>query len=199
MSDAGDNSFGDFLARVRSGDAAAAEELVRRFEPPIRLEIRMRLGDPRLQRVFESGDVCQSVPASFFVRAAAGQFDIAGPGQLAGLLVAMARNKVAFLARHQRAQRRDNGRNEAMAEEWEAPAAGPTPSRIAVGRELLHEFRRRLSDDERALADRRAKGLQWAEIAAELGGTAQARRKQLARALDRVSRELGLDERGDDE
>ena len=33
-----------------------------------------------------------------------------------------------------------------------------------------------------------------AEIAAERGGSAEALRKQLARALDRVAAELGLDE-----
>ncbi len=33
----------------------------------------------------------------------------------------------------------------------------------------------------------------WADIAAELGGTAQARRMQWTRAIERVARELGLE------
>jgi RNA polymerase sigma-70 factor (ECF subfamily) len=50
------------------------------------------------------------------------------------------------------------------------------------------------SADERQVADLRAQGLAWAEVAERLGGTAQARRMQLARAADRVARQLGLDD-----
>jgi RNA polymerase sigma-70 factor (ECF subfamily) len=66
------------------------------------------------------------------------------------------------------------------------PAAAPSPSRLVAGRELLDEFRRRLSLEERQLADLRAQGYEWAEIAGRLGGTPGARSKQLARALGRL-------------
>ena len=58
---------------------------------------------------------------------------------------------------------------------------------------VLGEFRRRLTEEERRLADLRGEGYTWEEIAARVGGTPQARRKQLARAVDRVARELELD------
>jgi hypothetical protein len=61
---------------------------------------------------------------------------------------------------------------------------------MVAGRELLEEFRRRLSEEERALVDLRAQGFEWPEIAAKLGGTPQARRKQFARAVDRVEEQL---------
>lgn len=110
------------------------------------------------------------------------------------LLVAIARNKVARQARRQRAGNRDLRRDVALdAGDWDVTGAEASPSRVTSGRELLVEFRRRLSEEERRLADLRAEGRGWAEIATELGGTAQARRKQLARALDRVARELGLE------
>jgi hypothetical protein len=64
---------------------------------------------------------------------------------------------------------------------------------VVSAEELLREFRQRLTEEERGLAERRAGGAAWADIAAELGGTAQGRRKQLERALDRVWRELDLD------
>jgi DNA-directed RNA polymerase specialized sigma24 family protein len=70
----------------------------------------------------------------------------------------------------------------------------PDPSRVIAGRDLLEQFRLRLEADERALSDRRAEGRSWAEIATELGGTPDALRKKLARALDRVAYQLGLDE-----
>ena len=71
---------------------------------------------------------------------------------------------------------------------------GPSPSRLAAGRELLAAVRVRLSPDELRLADLRGQGREWTEVAEEMGGTAQARRKQLQRALDRVAKDLGLDE-----
>jgi DNA-binding CsgD family transcriptional regulator len=55
---------------------------------------------------------------------------------------------------------------------------------------LLEEFRRRLTDEERQLADLRAQGVQCAEIADRLGGTPASRGTQLVRALDRVEQEL---------
>ncbi len=73
-----------------------------------------------------------------------------------------------------------------------AAATEQTPSRLASGRELLQKFRERLSDEERMIADLRAKGHDWAAVATELGGTADARRKQLARAVARVEEDLGL-------
>ena len=60
--------------------------------------------------------------------------------------------------------------------------------------ELLQEFRRRLSDEERWLAEQRAAGKDWPQIAAEFGGSAEALRKKLTRAIDRVGQELGLDQ-----
>src|SRR5262249_31129664 len=64
------DSFGDFLRRLRAGDEQAAVELVQRYERVIRREARLRLTDPRLGRLVDSVDICQSVLASFFVRAA---------------------------------------------------------------------------------------------------------------------------------
>ena len=64
----------DMMNRVRAGDQDAAAELVKQYEPMIRRMVRLRLRDERLSRDFESMDVCQSVLASFFVRAAVGTF-----------------------------------------------------------------------------------------------------------------------------
>jgi RNA polymerase sigma-70 factor (ECF subfamily) len=189
------DSFSDLVKRLRAGDAGAAEELVRKYESVIRLEIHCRLSDPRLRRVFDTLDVCQAVLGSFFVRAAAGQFDIDRPEQLVQLLKGMARKKLAFQARQQRAGCRDVRRVEGGNQPgWDGAGRDHTPSRIFAGKDLLAEVQRRLSPEERLLAERRSQGFEWSEIAAELGGTPQARRKQLSRALDRVARELGLDE-----
>jgi hypothetical protein len=74
--------FAEVVRRIRAGDADAARELIRRYEPVVRLQARDRIADPRLGRVFDSMDICQSVMASFFVRAVAGQFALEEPQDL---------------------------------------------------------------------------------------------------------------------
>jgi RNA polymerase sigma-70 factor (ECF subfamily) len=189
------DSFVGFLKRVRAGDQQAAADLVRLYEPEIRREVRLRLRDTRLRRDFDSVDICQSVLASFFVRAALGQYELDDPHQLVKLLVTMTRNKLIGKVRKQRTQIRDHRRLASEGHDrLKAVAAGPTPSELVMGSELLEEFRKRMSPQEWQLAERRSQGLQWAQIAAELGGTPDGLRKQLARAVDRIARELGLDE-----
>ena len=81
-----DTAFMDLIRRVRAGDEQASAELVRRYEPAIRIAVRVRLNDPGLRRLFDSMDICQSVLGSFFVRAALGQFELDNPDQLLKLL-----------------------------------------------------------------------------------------------------------------
>jgi RNA polymerase sigma-70 factor (ECF subfamily) len=190
-----DIHFTEFLHRIRTRDAHAAEELVRRYEPLVRREVRLKLNDPSCHRVFDSVDICQSVLASFFVRATAGQYELEQPAHLMGLLIRMARNKVALAVRRQRAQRRDGRRIGAVGvEELDPAGATATPSHVIAARELLAQVREHLSSEERQVADLRSQGLEWTAIAATLGGTADGRRMQLTRALDRVVCELGLEE-----
>jgi RNA polymerase sigma-70 factor (ECF subfamily) len=188
-------SFAEFMRRIRAGDAQAAEELVKQYESAIRVAVRIRLTDPALRRHLDSMDVCQSVLASFFLRAAAGQYDLNEPSQLIALLVRIAQNKLAGQARFHRRQRRDAGQVAGLdSAVEEAAGAEPGPDRVAAGRDLLEALRSRLTPEERELADRRGAGQGWPEIAAALGGTANGRRIQLKRALDRVAPELGTEE-----
>jgi RNA polymerase sigma-70 factor (ECF subfamily) len=194
------NTFADFIRRIRAGDDQAAVELVQQYEPLIRRHIRLQLEDRHLSRLFDSMDICQSVLASFFLRTAAGEYDLEQPEQLLRLLVSMTRNKLASTARRHYRQRRDNRRIAAGGGEELAGVAdsAATPSSLIAGKELLERFRQGLSDEERRLAELRSEGLSWADIAAKLGGAPQGRRMQLARAVERVSRELGLEEGGDE-
>jgi len=187
-----EETFSDLIGRIRAGDERAAADLVRRYEPEIRREVRFLLRDPFLRRTFDSMDICQSVMSSFFLRAALGEYHLDRPEDLIRLLISMTRNKVVDATRRQRAQRRDHRRTTSL-EAVEPAASTPSPSQIVEGRELLAAFRTRLSEDEWHLADLRGQGREWADIAKEVGGTPDARRKQLTRAIARVSRELGLD------
>jgi RNA polymerase sigma-70 factor (ECF subfamily) len=190
------STFDSFVQRIRAGDNQAAAELVRQYEPLIRREVRYQLRDQRLYRLFDSIDICQSVLASFFVRTAAGQYDLGSQEQLVKLLVSMARNKLASAARKQHRQRRDSRRidPDGARELDKVSDNSPSPSELVAGEELLARFRKSLSGEERQIADLRGQGMGWAEIAVRLGGTVEALRSQLSRAIDRVSRDLGLDE-----
>jgi RNA polymerase sigma-70 factor (ECF subfamily) len=200
------DDFQALLGRVRAGDADAATELVRRYEPAIRRAARVRLLDTRLNRLLDSMDICQSVMASFFVRAALGQYELETPAQLLKLLATMTRNKLANQVKGHRAVRRDfrrvddrdggsgSGETTAVRGIEGVAAPGHTPSSEVATRELLAEARRRLLPEELALLERREQGREWTEIAAELGASPEAIRKRLARGIDRVAHELGLDQ-----
>ncbi len=195
MSD--DNAFAESMARARQGDIRAAEELFQRFEAQVRLEVQLRLRDPRLRRLVDDSDVCQSVWLSFFVRARLGEYDIANPKELARLLAGMARKKVAAHARRHAARRRDFRRSEGLASAAKTAAKDASASSVVASEELARAARARLSEVERSIADLRVAGRKWTEIALEMGGTADARRVQLQRAAGRVKREPGLED--DDE
>jgi RNA polymerase sigma factor (sigma-70 family) len=176
--------FENFLAALQDHDEEAAAELVRRYEPLIRRVIRMRLTDPRLRRVFDSIDICQSVLASFFDEVKLGQLEVNTEGHLRNLLVRMATNKLIDKVR--REQHSAGG----LPAEWEPAAAEPSPSQVAAQRDLAREIQSRLSEKERWLAQRRAEGRSWVEIARETGDTTEALRMMHARAMARIRSEL---------
>jgi RNA polymerase sigma-70 factor (ECF subfamily) len=191
-----EQAFRELIQRVRAGDQQAATDLVRQYENEIRRAVRVRLTDPSLCRVLDSMDVCQSVMANFFVRVGAGQFELERPDQLLKLLVKMARNRLLDQARRQHSHRRDSRRIDAGGSsqlEAVADAGSATPSQILSEKELAEALRHHLDDDERYLAEQRALGRDWPDIAKELNGSAEALRKKLSRALDRAAREIGLD------
>src|SRR4051794_26190596 len=164
-----DLSFDELISRVGGGNEEAAARLVRDFEPVVRRVLRARLRDGRARSEFDSMDICQSVLAAFFARAAAGQYDLKEPDDLIKLLLTMARNKVAEKMRRQHRLRRDSRRTVGGVEELALAGRDPTPSSVVAGKESLEQARQRLSKEERQLVELRGQGLSWAEVAASLG------------------------------
>ena len=188
------NGFDELIRGVRARDEAAAAQLVRAYEPVVCRFVRVRLAGSRLRRLFDSTDICQEVLGSFFARAARGQFNLDSPKGLLGLLVTMARKAVAMKARRRQPEQANSpGGPPVRVDERALPAAGPGPGEEAALGELLHKVRGQLSADEHRLADLRAAGRPWAEIAAELGESPDALRMQLVRAMDRVTRRFHLE------
>ncbi len=190
-----DEDFVKMISRVRDGDADAATELVRRFETAVRVAVRARLFDPDMRRQFDSMDICQSVLASFFVRVAAGQYDLKTPAQLVALLTTMAQHKLAWHVRHNLRQRRDIRRRQtAAADDAHLCSTTPDPAREIQGKELLEKTWQQMDQQLREIASRRVDGQTWQQVAEAMGGTVGARKKQFKRGLDEIARELGIDD-----
>lgn len=188
-------TFEDFIRRVRAGDEQAAEELVQMYEPLVRRELRIMMTDRRMSQLFDTVDVCQSIWSSFFVRVAAGQYDLDSPQHLSRLLSSMAKNKLASQARRQHAQKRDVDRIESDRPELaQLPEDRQTPSECLSVKELFAKIHESLSDEERKMSELRREGMTWEAVAEALGGTAQARRMQLDRAAERVIERMGLNQ-----
>jgi RNA polymerase sigma factor (sigma-70 family) len=188
------NEFSELIGRIRRGDADAACEIVRQYEMAIRVAIRTRLSDPRLRRHFDSMDICQSVLASFFLRAATGAFDLNDPRQLVALLMKMAEKKLAMHARAHFRQCRDLRRSSPENNQCATIASGwPDAARHAIGKELLNRALEMMNEDERTIARHRVRGETWADIASAMGGSAEARRKQYERAVEVIADRLDLE------
>ncbi len=194
---ADDERFQRLIQLVREGDDRAAEELVRTYEPHIRRVIRVRMDDSALRKLVDSMDICQSVMASFFVRAATGQYEIDTPGQLVQLLAAMARNKLHDTRRRQQAARRDLRRETPLVDAnggTHVEAPGGSPSSLAAAKELLERVHELLPETESRIARQWAGGASWEEIAVHEGKSPDALRMQLRRAMDRVAKQLGFED-----
>jgi RNA polymerase sigma-70 factor (ECF subfamily) len=189
-------AFHILLRRVRAGDAEAAATLVHTYEPALRRQVRMQLTDPRLRRLVDTIDVCQSVLGNFFIRMLAGEFDLESPGQLVGLLATMARNRILNHAREQQAARRDVRRvqSNGVRALMDVVDSTASPSKIVSDAELLRRALDELTPAERNLIDQRSAGRSWIEISQSEGEAPETLRKRLARAVDRIARLLDLEE-----
>lgn len=180
----------DLLSQIRQGDSDAATRLVRDYEHAVRIAVRTRLTDPKLRRQFDSCDVCQSVFGSFFVQVASGEYDLRDPAQLAALLTTIARNKLQSRVRAALRQRRDVRRLVPFGDDVVVDDRGTSPQAELEHQELLERTEQALSEDILELARLRKSGATWDEIAAQLGGTSESRRKQFERAVERVAATL---------
>ena len=186
-----DAEFSELMTRTRRGDQDAAMKLVREYEPEIRRAARLRLTDPKLRRIVDSIDICQSVFGRFFRNATDGSFDLERPEQLLVLLTTMTRNRIIDEHRKQTAAKR-LGAGDVIdgVDPAEIVADTVGPRTAAAAKELLSEVRSRLSPEELNIADRRNSGQSWEEISSDLHESPESLRKRLERALKRVREEM---------
>jgi DNA-directed RNA polymerase specialized sigma24 family protein len=179
--------FQELIRLARAGDEAASARLAQDFEPLIRRFVRFRMrgrsDQDRLRPELDSADICQSVLKSLFMGLRDGRFELGRPEQLQKLLAAMVRFKVAAKARRLGVNLRD-------VLDLQAPLnradSAPAPEKVVDDRDLLETILKRFEEDELDLLVRRLDDQPWTEIATTVGGTPEALRKKLARALERV-------------
>jgi RNA polymerase sigma factor (sigma-70 family) len=175
----------EFLDVLRGDDRPAIEALLGRLDPFLRKIIRLRLIDGRLRRVMDTTDIFQSLLKDFLSQRPGGDPPAQGSTGLHAYLAAAVHHKIQTRTRK---ERRHAG---SLAADWEpvSPEA-PAPRRVE-DRDLSQAIRARLPEPTRRLFDLKAEGLTWAEIAARVGGNADALRMRLRRTVAAVLGDLG--------
>ncbi len=100
-------NFDRYLAELRQCDEAAITKFLTEFGPFIRRTLRYRLKRASLSAAADSVDIYQSVFGSFFLRLAAGEYEINDEQDLRRLIFSIAHKKFLMLHRRETAERRD--------------------------------------------------------------------------------------------
>jgi RNA polymerase sigma-70 factor (ECF subfamily) len=183
------DSVAELLARVRTGDEEALAELLRQYEPKIRLTARYLLR-PILRRYLDSIDVAQSVQFDLMRGLRRGSFEPADSETFVSLAVTVVRRKVARHWRHLQIEHRlrfgpSNG---------SAPPPGlltphdtpEDPAQTVQQSEDLRAFWQLLEPTERRVLELRLQGYTTEESAAEMGCAANVLRVRLSRLRKRL-------------
>jgi RNA polymerase sigma-70 factor (ECF subfamily) len=201
------------IEQVQHGDRAALESLCRRYQARVLATVRIRLG-AQLRRKIESWDIVQQVMLEALgkVPAFAGQSE----GAFMKYLNKVVENRIRDEADRQKAQRRDaareiplDGRSPGSSAPLDIPggSSSPTPSALLMRKEELERLERamdRLGEELEEYRDLvlavKLEGQSYAELAAERGGSADAIRMKVQRAmaaLARIYKELDSDDMQD--
>lgn len=164
---------------------AAFSELLRLVGIYVRAGMGRALRDRR-----ESLDVCQSVAKSFVDDMAAGKLQFDNEAAVAGYLQKVVKSKLAELAREDRAQKRGGGLGPQALHESGIEADDASALDRLAQDEQWQRVMDALSDHERTLITLRRRGLEWPQIAEQLGRDPAALRQQFSRLQKRVTDDL---------
>jgi RNA polymerase sigma factor (sigma-70 family) len=175
----------ELLARLRAGEAGAFDVLYRRHRDELLLAVRAGMG-PALRAAMQSEDVLQSVAIEAF---AVLQRSSPPAGGFTALLRRIVRHRLIDRARAVRRRRVAGGLTESTA----GAAVSPAPPSYSDQRyERLERALAALPAELReVIRQRRFAGLSTAEIAMRTGRSEDAVRKQLSRAMARLTSLVG--------
>jgi RNA polymerase sigma-70 factor (ECF subfamily) len=183
-------TFAELVARAGRGDSAALAELVREYEPKVRVVARVLLG-PALRPYLDSVDLAQSVHKSIFIGLRDNKFELAGPDQLVGLALTVLRRKAARHWRHLQRQRRLSGDGNTKADSLPGlltalSSPETDPATEAQFRDQVEHLCTHLDESERRILDLRLEGHTPSEIADRIGVSRVALRVRLTRLRQRL-------------
>ncbi len=179
----------DLIRRIRSGDAGAREELLRRFLPALRRWAHGRL--PRqIRDLNDTDDLVQVTLLKSLARLE--QFESLGPGAFLAYLRQALLNQVRDeIRRHQRRPEHTE-----IDVEMDDEAAD-TPIEQLVGSERVRAYEKALGElpkhQQGLIVMRIEFGMSYPEIAAETGSVPDTVRMSVARAIVQLSRKIGAE------
>jgi len=162
------DSLDSLLAKLNSGDDAAAEQAFVAYEPYLRKVVR-RLLPAELRRKFDSIDVVQSVYGDVLVAFRAGGMRFANVTQLRAFLIRATRNRfIDRVRQNQTAARRERPLGDGSADGMPA-SSRPRPSEAAAAEELWDRLLALCPPEHHQLLAMRRRGATAGEIAARVG------------------------------
>jgi RNA polymerase sigma-70 factor (ECF subfamily) len=189
---ADEDTFARLMARLRSGEDAAAQEVFERFAGRLVALARRRF-NRLLARKVDPEDVVQSAFKSFFVRHRAGKLDVGGSDGLWNLLTFITLRKCANRARYFQAERRDAAREATGPTVGDGPVAWqvaldrePRPEEAVILAETVEHLFRDVSDHERPILELSLQGYTAAEISDRLGRAERSVRRLRERIRQRL-------------
>lgn len=167
-----DQAFSEWMAKLRRGDAQAAQLVFERFARRL-ISLAAHKLPGVLRAKVDPEDVVQSAFKSFFVGNTAGKFQLDNWDSLWAMLTVITVRKCGRRLSHFGAACRDLRREVTVAADpdktsvvWEAPGLDPTPAEAAIWAETLDRILGDLKESERPIIQMRLQGYSIAEIAA---------------------------------
>ena len=186
-----DSPAHDLLARLRSGDEQAADEVFDRYAHRLVGLARQKLNQT-LRGKEDPEDVVQSALKSFFPRYAAGQYQLTSWDDLWGLLARITAHKCGNRVARVQTARRDAGREVSGAARDDSDAfrellaREPTHDQAVMLTEILESLHNSLGVRVRDIFALHLQGRETEEISAHL----QCSKRTVFRVLERIRQTL---------
>jgi RNA polymerase sigma-70 factor, ECF subfamily len=175
------------LRRYQSGDETAATDIYLRYAHRLRALARQYC-TPNFASRFDADDVLQSVFRAFFHGARRRVYAVPPEGELWGLLMVLAINKIRTLVGHHRAGKRAVGQTSLVPDLDSHPATATDDSAAALLRMVLDEQMAALPESNRLIIRLRTEGYEVSEIAQQTGRSRRTVERVLQDFRARLSR-----------
>ena len=183
---AGAGTDATLVSRYRSGDQDAATDLYLRYAHRLRALAKQYSG-PQFAGRFDPDDIVQSVFRAFFHGVNRRSYDAPPEGELWGLLMVLALNKVRTLAERHRAEKRAV-QNTTSLDLDHYPALAADETAAAFLRLVVEEQVADLPESNRTIIRLRTEGYEVAEIAQRTGRSRRTTERVLQDFRERLTR-----------